>query len=246
MKTKERELKGYIEGAEKYSGFDEGESYFDDESGADGEYSESYANGGGGGERQSNEYIIQYSNTTSSDVTAVLFGFNDYYNAVTPSGASAPNYGNPAAVVITNIQGGTYARLIAQSNNKNFQIGQWRFISTTASQLTKSLMINYVDASGIITQKPFTLSVLKDPYQFQSDTIDIRKIVTIDANTFLTFTLVANAGLVIAMWPVQILSGKAKLNGGSGQGRMAPPKVSGKNAASVVIQTSQDVKSITK
>ena len=91
----------------------------------------------------------------------------------------------------------------------NFQIGQWRFISTTSSQLTQSLTINYVDANGDVLQKPFTLSVLKDPYQFQSDTLDIRKTITVDANTFLTFPLLATTTLTIAMWPNQILSGKA-------------------------------------
>lgn len=241
MKSKSRELKSYINGTERMSGFDsnaEGEmGYFNDESGADGEYAGSYADGGTGS-MQSQEYIVSYYNSTSATVTCILFGFNDY--------ATSTNYGNPTTVTVTNVQGGTYGRLINQSNNKNFQIGQWRFISTTSSQLTQSLTINYVDANGDVMQKPFTLSVLKDPYQFQSDTLDIRKTITIDANTFLTFPLLATTTLTIAMWPNKILSGKAKLNGLSGDGRFSIPRVSGKNAANVVIQTSQDVKSITK
>ncbi len=248
MKSKSRELKSYINGTERMSGFDsnaEGEmGYFNDESGADGEYAGSYADGGTG-QMQSQEYIVSYYNSTSATVTCILFGFNDY-SRYDSTNATTGNYGNPTAVTITNIQGGSYLRLLNQSNNKNFQIGQWRFISTTSAQLTQSLTINYVDANGDVMQKPFTLSVLKDPYQFQSDTLDIRKTITIDANTFLTFPLLATTTLTIAMWPNKILSGKAKLNGLSGDGRFAIPRVSGKNAANVVIQTSQDVKSITK
>ena len=84
-------------------------SYFDDDD-------MSYATGAPNSRSAvSDPYVIQYDNTIGTDVTAILFGYNDYFGVT--------NYGNPSpAVAITNLQGGTYGRLIAQSNNKFFKI----------------------------------------------------------------------------------------------------------------------------
>lgn len=254
MKTIERELKDYVEGSERMSGFDdnaEGDmSYFDD--GADGDQSyfdDSNASGGGGQLPLADPYVIQFQNTTVSDVTAVLFGFNDYFNAPVPVGAATSNYGNPAAVIITNLMTGTtagYTRMLSQSNNKNFKIGKWRFQSTTSSQLQITLQVTYVDANGNQTIKPLNLSIMKDSYQQQTDQIDVTKTVVVDANTYINFTLKASATVVITMFPVAILSGKASLNGAAHKVNLKAPRLSALNTAPVIIQTSQDVKSITK
>ena len=137
MKNAEKELKNYIAGTEKMSGFDsydsaEGDmSNFDDDgmpsSYADGDEM-SYASGAAS-EGVSDPYVIQYQNTTANDVTAVFMGFNDNFGAA--------NYGNPTAVVLSNLQGGTYGRLIAQSNNKNFVVGKWRFTASGKSPSMK-------------------------------------------------------------------------------------------------------------
>jgi hypothetical protein len=47
------------------------------------------------------------------------------------------------------------------------------------------------------------------------------------------------------MFPVAVLSGIAKLNGGSYENTARAPRLSGKNVAPVIIQTSQSVKGIT-
>ena len=164
MNKVEKELHGYINGTERMSGFDsydsyEGDmSYFDDSSSFDGD-DFSYANGGSNTMNVSDPYVIQYANTTTANVTAILFGYNDYFGAT--------NGGNPVAVVISNLQGGTYGRLLAQSNNKFFKIGKWRFQSSTASQLSQTLTINHVDANGKIQSVPLNLSIMLDAYQQQ-------------------------------------------------------------------------------
>ena len=249
MKNAEKELKNYIAGTERMSGFDsydsaEGDmSNFDDDnmpsSYADGDEM-SYASGAAS-EGVSDPYVIQYQNTTTDDVTAVFMGFNDNFGAT--------NYGNPTAVVLSNLQGGTYGRLIAQSNNKNFVVGKWRFTasgSNITSQLTQTLTLNHVDANGQNYQKPVNMSVLKDLFQFSTDSIDVTKRVTFDGNTYMTFTLKASCTLVIAAYPVVILSGKAVLNGGANVNKAIAPRLSGKNVAPVIIQTTQDVRGITK
>lgn len=241
MNSFEKELNGYLNRNEKFSGmdayaegdyesFDDGQSYFDD--------GQSYADGGHAAEPVSEPYVLQYFNSTASDVSAILFGFNDYFGST--------NYGNPTAAVITNLQGGSYGRLVAQTQNKPFKIGKWRFICTTASQLTQTLTINFVDGNGNVAQRPFNLSVERDSYQQQSDILDVTKPLTVDGNTYITFTLKASATLTIVMYPVILISQKAKLNGGHGQYMAKAPRLSGRNAAPVIIQTSQGVQGIGK
>ena len=87
---------------------------------------------------------------------------------------------------------------------------------------------------------------MRDAYQQQSDIIDVTKPVTIDGNTFITFSLLAGAILTISMFPTSVISGKAKLNGGTSVNSARAPRLSGKNVAPVIIQTTQDVKGITK
>ena len=248
MNSVEKELFGYINGTERMSGFDsydsaEGDmSYFDDD---DMSYFDdddmSYAAGAPNSRSSvSDPYVIQYVNTTTNDAQAILFGYNDYFGAA--------NYGNPAAIVITNLQTGTiagYGRLIAQSNNKFFKIGKWRFQSTNAAQLSQTLQLTHVDANGKQYSTPLNLSIMRDAYQQQSDILDVTKPVTVDGNTFISFTLKGAATLVISMFPVEVLSGKAKLNGGQSLNVARAPRLSGKNVAPVIIQTAQAVKGIT-
>ena len=115
MNSKEKELRKYIAGTESFSGFDsydeaEGDmSYFEDSfNNADGDDDFNNADGAMAQKVESDPYVIQYANTTTADVTAVMFGFNA--NAFSGVG----NFGNPAAVVITNLQGATYGQLFAQ------------------------------------------------------------------------------------------------------------------------------------
>ena len=249
MNNKEKELLNAINGTERMSGFDSYEdadgsdmSYFDDMDSFDGDDGSdmSYA-GGNQAQAVSDPYVIQYNNTGLVTFTAILFGYNDYFNAT--------NFGNNVLVIITNLQTGTiagYGRMIAQSNNKFFKIGKWRFQCSTPAQLQITMNINHVDANGKTYTTPLNLSIMRDAYQQQADIIDITKPVTIDGNTFCTFSLLAGSVLTISMFPVSVISGKAKLNGGTSVNSARAPRLSGKNVAPVIIQTTQNVKGITK
>jgi len=252
MNSIENELHGYINGTEAMSGFDsydsyEGDmSYFDDDSydnfydGDNFSYAEGSANVG-----VSDPYVIQYTTSDTAGSTAVLFGYNDYFGFFGTSSANS-NYGNPTTTTITNLQGGTYGRLVGQTATKNFKIGKWRFQSSNLQQLQQTLTINHVDANGKVYQVPLNLSIMRDAYQQQSDIIDVTRPVTVDANTYITFTLVNTAPFTISMFPVSVLSGKAELNGGKYLNSARAPRLSGKNVAPVIIQTTQDVRGITK
>lgn len=247
MNKKEKELLAAIHGTERHSGFDGDDmSYFDDMDSFDGDDMSYFDNEGSNASGNqalavSDPYVIQYANSTNADVTAVLFGYNDYFGST--------NYGNPTAITITNLQTGStagYGRMIAQSNNKFFKIGKFRFQSSTSSQLQVTVNIVHVDANGKQYTSPLNLSIMKDAYQQQSDIIDVTKQVTVDGNTYMTFTLKASATVVISMFPIEVISGKAKLNGGTSLNSSRAPRLSGKNVAPVIIQTSQNVKGIQK
>jgi len=251
MNSVEKELHGYINGTERFSGYDsydsmEGDYGYFDEDGSDfDDFSTadafSFASGASSPAQLSDPYVIQYTNTTLGNLQAILFGFNDYYQL--------PTYGNPGGITITNLQTGTlsgYGRMLAQSNNKNFKIGKWRFQSASASQLAQTLQLNHVDANGKQYSTPLNLSIMRDAYQQQSDILDVTKTITIDGNTFISFTLLASQTLVISMFPIAIVSAKAVLNGGTSLNKAKAPRLSGKNVAPVIIQTSQNVKGITK
>jgi hypothetical protein len=89
------------------------------------------------------------------------------------------------------------------------------------------------------------LSIARDAYQQQNDILDVAKPVTVDANSYISFTLLAGVTIVISMFPVEVMSPKAKLNGGNQLNTARAPRLSGKNVAPVIIQTSQAVKGIT-
>jgi len=256
MNNNQKELLSAIKGTERMSGFDsydnaEGDmSYFDDFDGDDyndfdGESFNS-ASGDSGAMSISDPYVIQYTNTSASDVTGTLFGYNDY--------SLTTNFNNPAAIGIpTTLQGGTYNRLISQTQNKPLKIGKWRFqasqsgaTNNVAAQLAVTVTINQVDASGKQYSVPLNLSIMRDAYQQQSDIIDVNRPVTVDGNTYLNFTVKATTALIISVFPIEIISAKSRLNGGASVNLSRAPRLSGRNVAPVIIQTSQGVRGVTK
>ena len=144
MNEFEKELKGYITGAERMSGFDsydyngaEGDmSSFDDDDIGMSAFDETSSATGSIMETMSEPYIIQYANSATTDANAVFLGFNDY--------SGATNYGTSTTITVTNLQGGSYGRLINQSNNKPFRVQKWRFQasgSNVSSQLAQTITI---------------------------------------------------------------------------------------------------------
>lgn len=256
MNTIENELMGYIGGTEKMSGFDSYDSaegdynYFDDDNMDDAQSffdgdSMSYATGASAPAQISDPYVIQYYNPTGATINGILFGFNDY--------STATNYGN-AGLEVTNLLSNTgvntgYGRLINQSATKVFQIGKLRFSAAGTSpaiQLAQTVTTFHVDGNGNQYSKPMNLSIERDAYQQQSDILDVTKLITVDANTYLTFPVLAGTYFTVTMFPTQLISGKAQLNGGQARVQARAPRLSGRNVAPVVIQTTQNVRGIQK
>jgi hypothetical protein len=253
MNSIEKELHGYINGTERMSGFDsydEGDmSYFDGDSMSYFDNDDmSYASGPGASSMVSDPYVLSFTNTTTgTNNTAVLFGYNDYSTGYTQGQPAWPG------IQVANLQGGTYGRLLTQSNNKPFKIGKFRFqaatytsgTDNTSSQLAITITINHVDGNGKQYSTPLNLAIARDAYQQQNNILDVTKPITVDGNTYLTFTVYANTVLTIAMFPVEVFSTKAVLNGGKTLNMAQAPRLSAKNVAPVIIQTAQAVKGIT-
>jgi len=238
MNNKEKELHDAIARTERFSGYDGYDSAEGDMGMFDSDdfnnFDADYANAGGNQSQETSDpYILQYVNSTTADVTAILFGANDY--------AQSTNYGNPTAVTVTSLQGGTYGRMLNQSTTKAFKIGEFRFISSTASQLTQTLTQNIVDANGLVAQKPLNMSVLKDIYQYSTDTIVVKKVFTIDGNTFFTFPLKANTKFVISMYPIKIFSLTDFIKDDLKANQYALPSIDGQNTSPIIINTYYDL-----
>jgi hypothetical protein len=108
------------------------------------------------------------------------------------------------------------------------------------------LTITHFDANGKSFSTPLNLSIMRDAYQFQSDILDISKVVVVDANTEITFPVLATTILVISMFPIAVLSSKAVLSGGSSLNTAVAPRLSGKNVAPVIINTNQSAGRVVK
>lgn len=245
MNASEKELHRFLGVAEKMSGYDgmdyfEGDlsSFDDDMDYFDGDDAMSFATGNATSENVSDPYVIQYANSTLGTLTAVLFGYNNNFQSTT--------FGNPVGVTVTNLQGSSYLALLGQTSNKPLKIGKWRFQSASSSQLSQTLTISHFDANGKQYSTPLNLSIMRDAYQFQSDILDITKVIVVDANTQITFPLLASTTLVISMFPVAVLSSKAVLNGGTSLNTAIAPRLSGKNVAPVIINTNQRIGGVAK
>ena len=144
-------------------------------------------------------FVVQYQNVSGEDVVATLFGYYDNSEDL-----GKKNGGNPDSVIITNLQGGDYERILASSvNSKKLKIGKWRFQSPSTNQLQQTLKINQIDANGKHYTTPMNLGILKDAYQFQDDILESKKQLSVDGNTFIEFPLKALTTFVISMFPIK-------------------------------------------
>lgn len=261
MNSKELELRNAIERTERMSGFDdmfnaEGDmEYFNDMEDFDGEDLEnfdgdemSFASGKTKSKVKADPYVLQYTNYSSTTArTAYIFGYNDFFGTANFGNyQAAGTWSNTTDVGVVNLQGGTYSRLISQSNSSPFTISRWRFQSTTTGQLSVTMTVNYYNGNGALSTYPINLSIQRDMYAMQSDIVEFDKAVYIDGNTYLSFNLLASAVVTISMYPTTIIDAKSRLRGGVSVRNTTAPKLSGKNVGNVIIQTGQSVKGLRK
>ncbi len=237
MNTNEKIMK-YRAEAEKFSGMygdgDEGMSSFDYNAGED----QNYLNASGGAVREiSQPYIISIQNTTTANLTATIFGWND--------NTGSTNFGNNVGLVFVDvIRTSTFNRLFNQSQNAPFRIGGFRFSSTSSSQLLQTVTISYVDANGDQLNKVIPLSQKKSIFQYSTTDIDVDFPVTVDGNTSIAISVLASTTITIQMMPNARFTNKAALNGVGGIQNSQIPNINKTGASPVVIQTNSPVQRI--
>jgi len=173
----------------------------------------------------SKPYILNITNSSAGTVNAIVFGYNKNYLST--------NFGNGPGITITSgTPNVTYVQLLGQSNNQPFDIGQWKWSSTNASQLDQQMTVTWYDANGRQCDDP--VDVNKDPYQFDPNAVVFWYPAKIDANAFLTIPILATTTLTMRMYPRQVAAPSRPLVGGTSVKRFITPKIAGNNTTVVL------------
>ena len=141
-------------------------------------------------------YQISVVNTTGTALTVVLFGKNQYL--------LSPNFGSAVGITVTpSQQNVSYLQLLNQSAEQPFETSLIRVQSTNAAQVTQILTVQSTDANGqtctvpVITQSYFSAN------QFQAGIVDVPYAVTIDGNTNIQSSILANTTVIYTFFPAE-------------------------------------------
>lgn len=185
--------------------------------------------------REAKPYVVTISSSAgSATLTAILFGYNEYFNQT--------NFGSDTGAggtitVASGASGNPYRRMLSQSQNKPFEIGYWRVTCSNTSQLNQVITVNYIDANGRSASDPIPLSIYQDTYQNLTTVVDIGNYpIKIDGNTYLSVPVLANVtDLTFIFYPVGISDIGKVVTGKKMKNNFAKPKLSGLNSNKIII-----------
>lgn len=141
-------------------------------------------------------YLLTVTNSTGSNLTAVLFGLNKYLQT--------SNFGSTAGVTVTPSSTNlTYLEVLMQSGQQPFETSLIRVSSTNASQVTQTLDVTFKDATGQVLSDPVYADPYVSAYQYQNTRADIPYSLKIDGNTFITVTILANTTVNFTFFPAE-------------------------------------------
>jgi len=140
-------------------------------------------------------YVINVSNTTAGNLTCVLFGTNLYLQST--------NYGSSTGVAVasasTNI---TYFQMLMQVITQPYDVSKLRLIGSSSTQATQTINLDSVDSSGQKIDSPIFGAIYQSSFQNNPLITDIDYPFTVDANTSLSFTILAGATAVVVFFPL--------------------------------------------
>lgn len=196
----------YFETAEKFA--NENFSNYDGWSNFNDPYN--YADGGAGQDiAASLPFVINISNSTTVDQSSVVF-----LNANKAGNASAPAFGNNAAISITLDNGDvTYAEFLQDIKSSPFKVGMIYLQSSNTAQPFKSLTITHRESNGRIIQTP--VSPRLDPMQQQSGVTVVKYQFPVNAFTAISTTILASATLTASLYPAEQIDVARSLTGQS-------------------------------
>jgi len=157
-----------------------------------------YASEGVGEEAKASlPYILNISNSTTDDVSSVVF-------LGTNGNLLASNFGNPAAITITMDNGTvTYTEFLQSITNQPFKVGLMYLQSANTSQPFRQLVITYKEPNG--RQVTLPVSPALDPMQQQGGVTIVRHKFPVNAFTSITTTILASATLTVRFYPSEEL-----------------------------------------
>ena len=219
--NKKFDIQSYIGGAESRFSSANGNNY----SGFDGnDYAFMEAQGGGAGvpatpnAKSPSPYQVIITNTTPNNLTAVLFGQNQFL--------LEPNFGSAAGITITpaatNV---TYAQLLQQSAFQPFETSLVRIQSSNATQITQLINLNVTDANGQTLGVPIYTQDYFSAYQQQSGILDMPYNMKLDGNTSLSFIVLASTTVFMTFFPATKVNVAREIGGQRPQVVYSPPQV---------------------
>lgn len=153
-------------------------------------------------------YQVSVENTTAGSLTAILFGFNQYFLDA--------NFGSATGITVTPSQSNiSYQELLTQSAFQPFETSLIRVESSNSSQVTQIITITVKDANGQSLTTPLITQNYFAAYQQQSGIIDIPYSLKVDGNTNLSFTVLATTTVSITFFPAEKVN-NARVLGGAG------------------------------
>lgn len=163
-------------------------------------------------------YFLTVYNSTASNLTAVLFGLNKWLLTT--------NFGTTAGVTVTpgdpNI---SYLELLQQSGQQPFETSLIRISSSNASQVTQTLSVVKKDASGQVFQDSIYTDPYVSSYQFQNTRADIPYNLLIDANTYISVTILAGATVNFTFFPAAKVNTARMVAGSTAEQQYGTPPV---------------------
>ena len=146
--------------------------------------------------------VLQIENTSDEEQSFVLFGTNEFL--------MNKNYGNSKDVKVTTLNNpSNYASVLINLISTNVRIDTLRVQSINNLNLRKKLLIieNYqwTHHLGFVkTERELNLAVMLDPYQQQSDILDIRVKIEINKRVHIKGVIEPKSIIVIAFFPTVI------------------------------------------
>ncbi len=160
--------------------------------------------------------VISIQNLNGTKQKWNLFGFNKFNGK--------KRLGNEEHVEISGLGSLDYSEIFNNTSGKKILIGRWRISTNLQKNLHQQIFKHSMNINGHYSRKPINLGVMIDSYQFQSNIIDMTSKWKITGERHLSGTIEPNSTIVISLYP-QIKGKKI-------------PRLSGKNVAPVIIQTS--------
>lgn len=171
------------------------------------DYADDYQSEGVGAEAKASlPFIINISNSTTDDVSNVVFlGANSNLFGTN-------NFGNVAAITIRMDNGNvTYSEFLESIKSEPFRVGLMYLQSSNSTQPFNQLLISYREPNGGESTLP--VSPALDPMQNQGGVTIIKHQFPVNAFTKITTTILASSSLVVRLYPMEQLDVSRGLSG---------------------------------